>query len=90
MSISLRERFLKVLNMSLDHEHTVVDLEADLLALGFNSISYVKLVVLAEEDFGIEFNDQDLDIRKFNNLEDVLRCIEHKLKETPAQGGRLS
>ena len=51
--------------------------------LGFDSIKMINFIVEAEHKFGIEFDDDDLDVKKLDSLECILHTIEKKceLKE---------
>lgn len=48
--------------------------------IGLNSISFIKLVVLIENEFGIEFDDEDLDVKKFTGFNDVISYIQHRIQ----------
>ena len=52
-----------------------ITMEAELTNdLGINSIELADLVMLCEEKFGIEINDED--IRKFTTVGDVVAYLE--------------
>lgn len=48
--------------------------------LGVDSLRMVELIVFIEESYGIELNDADLDMSKFNTVGDLRRMIEGYLK----------
>lgn len=79
MNTAIEERFLKILAKTLEIKDKSLNVDVDLTSLGFNSISYIKLVVAAEEEFKIEFSDEDLDIGKFNSIKSVIAYIESKI-----------
>lgn len=79
MNASIEERFLKLLDKIPELESKNANFDTDLVSIGLNSISYIKLVVAAEEEFEIEFSDEDLDITKFNSIKSVISYIESKI-----------
>lgn len=72
MSESL-EKILKILKEEELISASVEEINPDngLSTLGLNSISFIKFVVAVEREYGIEFDDQYLDmesIKTFGNL----------------------
>lgn len=49
--------------------------ETNLLDAGINSIGFIRLVILLEEEFGIVIDDDDLDIRNFTTISDLLSYV---------------
>jgi acyl carrier protein len=47
--------------------------------LGLDSLDYVDLVVVIEENFGVKLNEQDF--MKISNFDDFYNVIEEKIKE---------
>ncbi|MDQ0192373.1 acyl carrier protein [Paenibacillus wynnii] len=43
--------------------------------IGIDSLSFIKIMVLIEIEFAIEFNDEDLDIIIFETVEDLCNCV---------------
>lgn len=56
-----------------------VSLEDDLKSLGINSLSFIKIAVTAETQFGIEFGENDLNFIKFDKVRDLEAYIESRL-----------
>ncbi|WP_028560593.1 acyl carrier protein [Paenibacillus pinihumi] len=54
-------------------------LEDSLSDIGLNSIKFIELVVAIESESGIEFDDEDLDIKNFENLNKLISYIEGKI-----------
>lgn len=48
--------------------------------LGINSLNYIKIVVSLEDEFEIEFADQDLDYSKYTCVADIVAYIKTILK----------
>lgn len=47
--------------------------------LGVNSIAFIKMSVVLETEFGIEFNDEDLTGRNIHNIKGLVAYIEERL-----------
>lgn len=51
----------------------------ELSDIGVNSIIFIKLVVAIENEFGFEFDGDDLDFRSFPNFETLVSYIQSKV-----------
>lgn len=47
--------------------------------LGINSLTYIKIVVEIESQFGFEFEDEDLNYEKFKTINDIVCYVESNL-----------
>jgi len=69
------EKFAYLLVEELQIDRNDITMEAELSNdLGINSIELADLVMLCEDKFGIEINDED--IRKFTTVGDVVTYLE--------------
>ena len=69
------EKFVELLVDELQIDRDEITMDAELSGdLGINSIELADLVMICEEKFGIEFEDDD--IRKFTTVGDVVNMIE--------------
>ena len=69
------EKFVELLVEELQIDSDDISMDAELANdLGINSIELADLVMLCEEKFGIEINDED--IRKFTTVGDVVAYLE--------------
>lgn len=69
------EKFADLLVDELQIDRNDITMEAELSNdLGINSIELADLVMLCEEKFDIEINDED--IRKFTTVGDVVAYLE--------------
>ena len=69
------EKLKAILVDELQIDEADITLEAELSGdLGINSIELADLVMLCEDKFGIEINDED--IRKFTTVGDVVAYLE--------------
>ena len=69
------EKFVDLLVDELQIDRNEITMESELSGdLGINSIELADLVMLCEEKFDIEINDED--IRKFTTVGDVVNYLE--------------
>ena len=69
------EKFVELLVEELQVDRNDITMEAELSNdLGINSIELADLVMLCEDKFGIEINDDD--IRQFTTVGDVVTYLE--------------
>lgn len=69
------EKFVELLVEELQIDRDDITMEAELSNdLGINSIELADLVMLCEDKFGIEIQDDD--IRKLNTVADVVEYLE--------------
>ena len=69
------EQFADLLVEELQIDRDEITMDAELSNdLGINSIELADLVMLCEDRFGIEINDDD--IRKFTTVRDVVNYLE--------------
>lgn len=69
------EKFVEVLVDELQIDRKDITMDAELSGdLGINSIELADLVMLCEDKFGIEINDED--IRTFTTVGDVVNYLE--------------
>ena len=58
----------------------LVDNREDIRAYGMDSLLKVQLVIKIEEEFNIEFVDEDLDQRNFASVDEICRTINKYIK----------
>ena len=69
------EKFVDLLVDELQLDRNDITMDSELSGdLGINSIELADLVMLCEEKFDIEINDED--IRKFTTVADVVNYLE--------------
>ena len=69
------EQFVDLLVDELQIDRDEITMEAELSNdLGINSIELADLVMICEDRFGIEINDED--IRQFTTVGDVVNYLE--------------
>ena len=64
--------------IALAYENTGVELSSDenLKASGLDSLSLVVLIAAIEDEFGFQFNDDDLQPDNLNTLSDIKQLVE--------------
>ncbi|MEC0246722.1 acyl carrier protein [Paenibacillus chitinolyticus] len=60
-------------------ENTEVDENTDLLAVGMNSMSFVRLVVELEDELNIEIEDGDIDLLNFQTVDSICGIVSRYL-----------
>ena len=48
--------------------------------IGLDSIKFIQMVVLIEEEFGIEFDDETLLVDYFDTISSLVKYIEDKIE----------
>ncbi|MDR0288091.1 MAG: phosphopantetheine-binding protein [Clostridiales bacterium] len=73
-----QEVFLKLagkINEQTGGSETVIQLSSKIMDIGLNSIDFIKILVFVEDEFGIEFDDNDLLMEKYQVVEDMVDLI---------------
>ncbi|MBH5320335.1 acyl carrier protein [Paenibacillus sp. GSMTC-2017] len=73
----LRMRVIELLKDNVDDPNMLDQYgpDEDLSALGINSLTFIKLVIATEMEFGVSWNDEDLDFRNFSTINQILSYI---------------
>lgn len=77
MKTKIIERLRQV--CALEEER--VTLKTKLEGLSLDSLSFIELLVLLEEDFGIGFAEEELNIRAWKCVGDIVNAVEAKCEE---------
>ncbi len=75
----MEENIKKIICNILDR-NIVIDNREDIRAYGMDSLLKVQLVIKIEEEFNIEFVDEDLDQRNFVSVDEICRTINKYIK----------
>jgi acyl carrier protein len=68
--------------LNLEQPLERIKLEDNLIYLGLTSMDFIKWAVELENEFGIEFGEEDLYLNKYNNLGSLISFIESKVNQT--------
>ncbi|MCG7407268.1 acyl carrier protein [Paenibacillus sp. ACRRX] len=73
----LRARVIEMLKDNVDDSDALDQLGPDdeLTVLGVNSVTFIKLVIAAEMEFGVTWKDEDLDFRNFMTINSIMNYI---------------
>lgn len=84
MSNELERRVVNIIKENLDQPELVTEINLDdnLENYGFNSIKFIKIIVDLENEFAIEFDEEELNVTTFATLKDVVDCIMKKVEQT--------
>ena len=59
-----------------------IPLDVDLITMGFDSINFVNLAVILEDEFEFEFEDNMLLVTSFSSIYSLLEYVERKIIST--------
>lgn len=79
MKLNVQERITTLLEENLQISKSEINETQDLLELGMTSLSFVQIIVAFENEFDIEFDDDDFNAEKFKNVNDFVFYIEKKI-----------
>lgn len=73
----LREKVVALLRDNVDDPAALDNLgpDDDLSSLGINSLTFIKLVIATEMEFGVAWKDDDLDFRNFSSINSIMQYI---------------
>lgn len=82
MADDIRARVINILKENLEDsvELDTLKPDDDLSALGINSVTFIKLVIGAELEFGITWNEEELDYRDFSTINNIVNFITKSLQ----------
>ncbi|EEI87383.1 acyl carrier protein [Anaerococcus lactolyticus] len=72
----IREQLLKLAEENLDIDTSNLDFESKISDMDIDSIDLVDFIMVIEEEFDIEFTDEELD--EIETLSDIVSLIESK------------
>lgn len=67
----IKEKIVKIVNKLTDNNYEEIENDLLLRDLGLHSLLMYKLVTELENEFGITFSLQDLDINNFNTINKI-------------------
>ncbi|MDE6432918.1 MAG: acyl carrier protein [Lachnospiraceae bacterium] len=78
----IKEKLLEIIEEEMPEiEVDGVDTSASFVSeYDMDSVSLIRVIVDAENAFGVTFDDRELALNKYENFDDVIDVIEDKLK----------
>lgn len=73
------EELIKSLMPNVEIEEITNDTYIATIGLGIDSVNLIKLIVLIEDNFGFEFDDEMLDKDKLRKISDIVNIIQQKV-----------
>lgn len=74
----LAEIIRKAVNLSDD---VALDENTDLAQIDINSLNFLKIIVDIEDEFDIEFDDEELNFELFGTIHSIIEKIDEKIEE---------
>lgn len=86
MSNELKERVLMILRDNVDDPEALdtMGMDDDLSVLGINSMTFIKLVLSMEMEFGVSWDDEELDFRHFSTIHNIMQYLSQSMVEEGA------
>lgn len=77
----IKDKLLDIIEEEVPEvDKNAIDTSASLSDDGLDSVSLIKVIVDAEKEFDVVFDDRELALNKYENLNDVVELIEEKLQ----------
>ena len=73
----LKQRVIDLLKDNVDEPSLLEQCgpDDDLSSIGINSLTFIKLVIATEMEFGVSWSDEDLDFRNFSTINQIMNYI---------------
>ncbi len=78
----LEEKIIAIVKEELKLSGRDILLQDKLLPMGVDSINFIKILVTLEDEFDIEFEDQNLRLENFECIKDIVNSVKSLLKVT--------
>lgn len=78
MNLEDMNKLKKIIAQVKEVDESEIKQDFNLVDAGFNSITFIKLIIAIENYFSFEFEDDDLDIFKLQTLNELAEYIENK------------
>ena len=77
----IKDKLLDIIEEEVPEvDKNAIDTSASLSDDGLDSVSLIKVIVDAEKEVDVVFDDRELALNKYENLNDVVELIEEKLQ----------
>lgn len=76
----MKEKIIEIIKKACALEEEITE-ESELKTLSLDSLSFVGAIVEMEDEFGISFDIDELDVFGFNTISDIIHSVEEKTNE---------
>lgn len=76
---NINETLLILVKELIENVTEPITMDENLENIGFNSLIFVKLVVTIEDTFQFTFDDEMLDYKRYETLQDILDYIQARI-----------
>ncbi len=76
----MKKKIISIIKDHLAFEEKVTEKSA-MKALSLDSLSFIKILVTLEDTFNIFFTDDELNIKKFRVVDDLINLVKRKCLE---------
>lgn len=77
----MEEKIIKIICNALgnnDISDSILE-SKDLAEFGFNSLNFIKIIVKLEDEFSIQFSDDELKCSNYNSVYKILNLVRSKI-----------
>ena len=80
-------KLIQIISSAVEDDTVSISPHDSLTTVGINSISFINIIVSAEEEFNIEFDENKLVVSEFPTFKDLLAYVRIKIDESKKTGG---
>lgn len=75
----MREDIIRIIKetLGIDKDREITG-KTDISSLGINSLNFLRIIVEFEENFDVEFDDNELNFDYFSTIDSIIALIESK------------
>lgn len=80
--MEIKERMFSIISRTFDGKVSIEKIEKEgIAALGINSMKFLLLVTSIENEFDIEFDDEEINYDMFGDFHQICANIEQKINQ---------
>ena len=81
MEKEIFDALCNIINQSFEQYYGLREIkpEDSLKDLGFNSIAFIKIMILIEERFDIEIDDNETEVSDYKTIGDIVKLVSQKI-----------
>ena len=85
---TLSDIYQKTKQLLEEHADTNSDIDTKLHFSSYirDSIQFIKIVICLEDEYDIEFDNQDLQLEKYKSIDDFIQMIYQKIVQLSGEG----